>query len=187
MAFELRSRLLITLFVAILLTIIATGCCTRKKVDKTTSVKTNSSKTSSKKVKNDFKKKPIKKNNGNGLSYEEKKARRQKTETYRNLERANQMFERSNYESALRQVKRVQLENRDNPYIMMKSWYLSAMIYHKMGKSSRRKRAMRKMVDSLKKARKDPRYQAAVTDGLMASEFIGEVKKNGGKRFEEIY
>ncbi|HMM61608.1 MAG TPA: hypothetical protein PKC25_15925, partial [Candidatus Rifleibacterium sp.] len=55
-------------------------------------------------------------------------------EQYRRLEYAFEMYNSTNFDGALREVERLQLEINNDPYLEMQSWYLSAMIYHKSDK-----------------------------------------------------
>lgn len=104
------------------------------------------------------------------------------TKIYENLEEAEKMLDRKNAEGALRTVKRIQNSVQNNPYLDMQTWYLSAKIYNKMGKTSRRKRAMRKMISAMKKMQKNPSYYKAYKDGMMSKDLVNRViKKEKGK------
>ncbi len=111
--------------------------------------------------------------------------RRRKTEQYRRLEYAHQMLVDSNVEGSLRELERLQLDLRDDPYLEMQTWYLSAMAYHKQGKPSRRKRSMRKMLETMEILQKDPRFKAACEDGKMAQDVVKMSISKGGDKFAE--
>ncbi|MFZ5952906.1 MAG: hypothetical protein ACOYXC_19540 [Candidatus Rifleibacteriota bacterium] len=111
--------------------------------------------------------------------------RRRKTEQYRRLEYAHQMLINSNVEGSLRELERLQLDLRDDPYLEMQTWYLSAMAYHKQGKPSRRKRSMRKMLETMEILQKDPRFKAAHEDGKMAQDVVKMAISKGGDKFAE--
>ncbi|MEW6709525.1 MAG: hypothetical protein AB1403_06835 [Candidatus Riflebacteria bacterium] len=111
--------------------------------------------------------------------------RRRKTEQYRRLEYAHQMLVNSNVEGSLRELERLQLDLRDDPYLEMQTWYLSAMAYHKQGKPSRRKRSMRKMLETMEVLQKDPRFKAAHEDGKMAQDVVKMSISRGGDKFAE--
>lgn len=111
--------------------------------------------------------------------------RRRKTEQYRRLEYAHEMLMNSNSQAALREVERLQMDIRDDSYLEMKTWYLSAMIYHKMGKTSRRKRSMRKMLECMETLQKDPRFKAAYKDGQDANEVIKMAISKEGEKYAE--
>ncbi|HNX75035.1 MAG TPA: hypothetical protein PLM07_07580 [Candidatus Rifleibacterium sp.] len=111
----------------------------------------------------------------------------QKTkEQYQRLEYAFSMYNVSNFDGALREVERLQLEINQDPYLEMQSWYLSAMIYHKTDKISRRKRAMRKMLETMEQVQKDPRYRNAYADGMISQEMIKLAKEKGDGRYAEF-
>jgi len=104
------------------------------------------------------------------------------TKIYYDLENAEKMLDRKNSEGALRAVKRIQNSIRDNPYLEMQTWYLSVKIYDKMGKTSRRKRAMRKMMSAMEKMQKNPSYYKSYKDGMMCKDLVNRViKKEKGK------
>ncbi|NCB37654.1 MAG: hypothetical protein EOM80_02690 [Erysipelotrichia bacterium] len=104
---------------------------------------------------------------------------------YQKLENSYEMFRKDNFDGALREVERLQFEISNDPYLEMQSWYLSAMIYHKSGKSSRRKRAMRKMLESMEELQKDPRFRNAFEDGMMSQEVINLAIGKGEGRYVE--
>ena len=111
----------------------------------------------------------------------------QKTkEQYQRLEYAFSMYNVNNFDGALREVERLQLEINQDPYLEMQSWYLSAMIYHKTDKISRRKRAMRKMLETMEQVQKDPRYRSAHADGMISQEMIKLAKEKGDGRYAEF-
>jgi len=110
---------------------------------------------------------------------------RKTKEQYRRLEYAFDMYNSQNYDGSLREVERLQLEIDNDPYLEMQSWYLSAMIYHKTDKSSRRKRAMRKMLESMEQLQKDPRFRNAYEDGMIGQELVGMAVKKGEGRYAE--
>lgn len=101
---------------------------------------------------------------------------------YRRLDYSFEMFRRDNMDGALREVERLQLEINNDPYLEMQSWYLSAMIYHKTGKASRRKRSMRKMLETMEQLQKDPRFKRAFQDGMDSQDLVNmALKKSEGK------
>lgn len=101
---------------------------------------------------------------------------------YRRLDYSFEMFRRDNMDGALREVERLQLEINNDPYLEMQSWYLSAMIYHKTGKASRRKRSMRKMLETMEQLQKDPRFRKSFQDGMDSQDLINmALKKSEGK------
>lgn len=106
-------------------------------------------------------------------------------ELYRRFEYAFDMFNSDNLDGALREVERLQLEINNDPYLEMQSWYLSAMIYHKTDKTSRRKRAMRKMLESMEQLQKDPRFRNAFEDGMISQEVIKMAIEKGEGRYAE--
>ena len=162
--------------------LLCTGCCTRtrptRKVavddrqkmnfDKTEAVEQGQSKTEL----NLFQE-PV-------LAEREKDRRTQ--ELYRKFEHSHQMFLKANFDGALREIDRIQMEISDDPYLEMQTWYLSAMIYHKTAKGSRRNRAMRKMLQSLETLQKDPRFRESFEDGMMCQQVIDmAIEKETGK------
>ena len=101
---------------------------------------------------------------------------------YKELEEAQTMLENKNAEGALRAVERIQNSVTDNPYLEMQAWYLSVEIYDKLGKTSRRKRAMRKMMDSIEIMQKNPSYRNSYKDGMISKDLINRVmEKEKGK------
>ena len=104
-------------------------------------------------------------------------------EHYRRLEYAFEMYNTDNFDGALREVERLQLEISNDPYLEMQSWYLSAMIYHKSDKPSRRKRAMRKMLESMEQVQKDPRFRTAFEDGMISQELMNLAREKGNDRY----
>lgn len=104
---------------------------------------------------------------------------------YRRLENAFDMLQSDNLDGAQREIERVQLEINNDPHLEMQSWYLSAMIYHKSGKTSRRKRSMRKMLESMEQLQKDPRFRRSFEDGMMSQEVIKLAIEKGDGRYVE--
>ncbi len=104
---------------------------------------------------------------------------------YRRLENSFEMFKKGNLDAALREVERVKLETDNDPHLDMQAWYLSAMIYHKAGKSSRRKRAMRKMLESMEQLQQDPRFRKAYEDGILGRELVDIALKQGEGKYVE--
>lgn len=104
---------------------------------------------------------------------------------YKRFEYAFDMFNSNNLDGALREVERLQLEIDDDPYLEMQSWYLSAMIYHKSDKASRRKRSMRKMLECMEQLQKDPRFRNAFEDGMISQEVVKMAIEKGEGRYEE--
>jgi Tfp pilus assembly protein PilF len=114
------------------------------------------------------------------------KLKKEKTRQYERLEYAYSMLMKSNPQAALREIERLQMDIRDDKYLELKTWYLSAMIYHKMGKISRRKRAMRKMLEVMQELQKDPRFKRAFAEGKRTRDFIDMVNKSGGDKYAEF-
>ena len=182
----------ICFFLIMLLAISLSGCCGRKKqkvskskgrIDMTDSLKKlgnksknkNTAKASAKKVED------IAVDLAGQLPLREKD--QQTKELYENLERANDLYKMRNYEGALRELDRIQRESADDPYLEMQAWALSATVYDKTGKTSRRKRAYRKMFDALVAVHKDPRYEKARQDGKECMELIKIAKEKGDEKY----
>lgn len=174
--------LLLCIMSVVLATFALSGCCTgpRKKTakkgaeltEKVNDVEKNASVTAAIDINSD------RKTESDSLSDSEKLT----ASLYRRLGYSFEMFKRDNYDGALREVERLQLEINNDPYLEMQSWYLSAMIYHKTGKASRRKRSMRKMLESMEQLQKDPRFKKSFKDGMDSQELINmAVKKGEGK------
>lgn len=166
------------------------GCCSRKTVDKKTVVgRTNSS--SGKTVRADAGTPKVNATTGEELISGNEMGRplrdqdKKTKELYRRLEYAFEMYNTSNFDGAIREVERLQLEINNDPYLEMQSWYLSAMIYHKTDKISRRKRAMRKMLETMEILQKDPRFRSAYADGMISQEIIKMAKEKGDSRYAE--
>lgn len=107
-------------------------------------------------------------------------------ELYRRFELSFEMFQKQNYDGALREVERVQLEIKDDPYLSMQTWYLTAMIYHRTGKSSRRDRSMRKMMEMMEAVQKDPRFRTSFEDGMLSQEVVDMAISSGEERYAEF-
>lgn len=107
-------------------------------------------------------------------------------ELYQRLERSHKLLQSSNPEAALRELERLQQGIRDDPYLEMQSWYLSAMIYHKTGAVSRRRRSMRKMMETLEKLQKDPRFLRAHQLGVANQQLIETLQNSKGHRYENL-
>lgn len=107
-------------------------------------------------------------------------------ELYERLERSHQLLQNSNPEAALRELERLQLGIRNDPYLEMQSWYLSAMIYHKTGAISRRRRSMRKMMEALEKLQKDPRFLRTHELGIANQQLIETLKNSKGHSYENL-
>lgn len=104
---------------------------------------------------------------------------------YLRMENAFDMFKNDNIDGAQREIERVQLEIRNDPHLEMQTWYLSAMIYHKSGKTSRRKRSMRKMLEVMEQLQKDPRFRRSFEDGMMSQDVIKLAIEKGVGRYVE--
>ena len=178
------------LIVAALFLSMATGCCTRtarntslKKPDKKASIKEHgerNDKTSEKKIEHPSREDEL--NTGDPLMNE---SRRRKAEQYRRLEYAYRMLSKSDPQGALRELERLQMDIREDPYLEMQTWYLSAMVYHKLGKPSRRKRSMRKTLEVMEQMQKDPRFKAAFADGKISQEVIDMAIKKAGDKYAD--
>lgn len=115
----------------------------------------------------------------------EREKDRRTQELYKRLELSFEMFQKNNLDGSLREVERVQMDINDDPYLDMQTWYLSAMIYHKTGKTSRRTRAMRKMLESMETLQKDPRFRESFEDGMMSQQVIDMALSKGEGRYVE--
>ncbi len=104
---------------------------------------------------------------------------------YLRLENAFDMYKSDNIDGAQREIERVQLEIRNDPHLEMQTWYLSAMIYHKSGKTSRRKRSMRKMLEVMEQLQKDPRFRRSFEDGMVSQDVIKLAIEKGVGRYVE--
>jgi hypothetical protein len=113
------------------------------------------------------------------------KARRRRAEQFKGLEFAHEMLLKSNPQGALREVERLQMNLRDDPYVEMQTWYLSAMIYHRLGKTSRRKRSMRKMLETMETLQKDPRFREIYKEGMETQDLIQKALTMEGNKHEE--
>ena len=76
-----------------------------------------------------------------------------------------------------------QIEN--DPYLEAQTWSLSAMIYDKQGKTSRRKRSFRKMTECIEALQKDSRYINVYKEGMLYQELFGTIKEMGGEKYAE--
>ncbi len=108
---------------------------------------------------------------------------RRTQELYRRLELSFEMFQKENFDGALREVERVQMDVNDDPYLEMQTWYLSAMIYHKTEKPSRRSRAMRKMLELMETLQKDPRFRESFEEGMMSQQVIDMALTKGEGKY----
>ena len=113
----------------------------------------------------------------------EREKDRRTQELYKRLEFSFDMYQKENFDGALREVERVQMEINDDPYLEMQTWYLSAMIYHKSGKTSRRSRAMRKMLEVMETLQKDPRFRESFEEGMMSQQVIDMALSKGEGRY----
>ncbi len=115
----------------------------------------------------------------------EREKDRRTQELYRRLELSFEMFQKENFDGALREVERVQMDINDDPYLEMQTWYLSAMIYHKTEKPSRRGRAMRKMLELMETLQKDPRFRESFEEGTMSQQVIDMALTRGEGKYAE--
>jgi len=113
----------------------------------------------------------------------EREKDRRSQELYRRLELSFEMFQKENFDGALREVERVQMDVNDDPYLEMQTWYLSAMIYHKTSKTSRRSRAMRKMLELMETLQKDPRFRESFDEGMMSQQVIDMALTQGEGKY----
>jgi hypothetical protein len=172
----------------VLLVIILPGCCSRKTVSKRQATGRKNSVATVRQA--SYPEKASPQTGEEMLSGNEtvRKLRDQDKKTkdqYRRLEYAFEMYNTANLDGALREVERLQLEINNDPYLEMQSWYLSAMIYHKSDKTSRRKRAMRKMLESMEQLQKDPRFLQAHADGMISQEIMKMALEKGEGRYAE--
>lgn len=179
------------MFCAILLVSMVSGCCTKrydavKRKDRLKDLKVKSAVINKTEGESSRQKKLTQFSDRRSLSPEELKLKKEKTRQYERLEYAYSMLMKSNPQAALREIERLQMDIRDDKYLELKTWYLSAMIYHKMGKISRRKRAMRKMLEVMQELQKDPRFKRAFAEGKRTRDFIDMVNKSGGDKYAEF-
>ena len=175
----------------LLLVSITVGCCTKdddkvKRKDRLNEIRVKTAVINKSTGKNAPEKNVGKIRNIGSMSPEELKIRKEKTRNYKRLEYAYSMLTKSNPQGALREIERLQMDIRDDKYLELKTWYLSAMIYHKMGKISRRKRAMRKMLEIMQELQKDPKFKKAFAEGKNTQDLIETIKKSGGDRYAEF-
>ena len=104
-------------------------------------------------------------------------------ELYEKFNYANKMFKNSNYDAALREINRIQQEINNDPYLKLQTWALSAAIYDKTGKTSRRKRSYTKMLEAIEEVKKDSRYKKAYEDGMACKDFAALAAKKGDKKY----
>ncbi len=121
---------------------------------------------------------------GNDLSDEGSLTQDQEntSELYEKMDYAHKMYKSTNYDGALREVERILQKIDNDPYLEMQVWGLSAMIHDKAGRTSRRKRSYRKMIDCMEQLQKDPRFRKSFEDGKECQELIEMAKKNGDKK-----
>ena len=108
------------------------------------------------------------------------------SELYEKFDYANKMLKNRNYDAALREVNRIQQEIKDDPYLELQTWALTAEIYDKTGKTSRRKRCYTKMLEAMEEVKKDSRYKKAYQDGMLCQDFIDMTLKKGDKKYGEF-
>ncbi len=104
-------------------------------------------------------------------------------ELYEKFNYANKMFKNSNYDAALREINRIQQEINNDPYLEVQTWALTAAVYDKTGKTSRRKRAYTKMIEAFEVLLKDSRYKKAYEDGMACQDFATMAAKKGDKKY----
>lgn len=92
--------------------------------------------------------------------------------TIKNLEEALRMIRNSNLEAALRLVQRIELQHKSDPYILMQTSYLQAMIYHRLNQPAKRKEAMNNLLKFMEEMQSDERFQMGFLDGQDAQELI---------------
>ncbi len=175
---------------AMLLLLNLPGCCSRKTVDKKSTAGRTSS-TSGRTPRTNTGKPQVNSRAGEEMIAGNEMTRplrdqdKKTKELYRRLEYAFEMYNTANFDGAIREVERLQLEVNNDPYLEMQSWYLSAMIYHKTDKISRRKRAMRKMLETMEVLQKDPRFRSAHADGMISQEIMKMAIEKGEGRYAE--
>ncbi len=118
-----------------------------------------------------------------GKQMPEREKDRRTQELYRRFELSFEMFQKDNFDGALREVERIQMDLNDDPYLEMQTWYLSAMIYHKTEKPSRRGRAMRKMLELMETLQKDPRFRESFEEGMMSQQVIDMALTQGEGKY----
>ena len=169
------------------------GCCVRKiqpinksnkKIDFTESLKKSNTKThigvDGSSIVNDF---------GNDLDIDLvgklplRPQDERTSELYEKFSYANKMFKNRNCDAALREIDRIQQEINNDPYLKLQTWALSAAIYDKTGKTSRRKRSYTKMLEAIEEVKKDSRYKKAYEDGMACKDFADMAAKKGDKKY----
>lgn len=175
-------------YVLILLTALnLLGCCGSKKnssVRRGRSKRYTSSSSGTKKTSSNSEKASADEDIGIDLSDERPLTQAQENtrELYEKMDYAHRMYKSTNYDGALREVERILQKIDNDPYLEMQAWGLSAMIHDKAGRTSRRKRSYRKMIDCMEQLQKDPRFKKSFEDGKECQELIETVKKNGDKK-----
>lgn len=106
---------------------------------------------------------------------------KQTAQLYKRLDTAYSLYQRGNYESALSEVESVMRNLHKDPYLEAQVWAMSAMIYDKQHKNSRRKRAYRKMVECIENLQKDKRYTRMYEVGKDNADLFGKIHELGGK------
>jgi hypothetical protein len=190
------SGIIFAMLGALLCLSLAVGCCTKKTDDQSGQNRSSQagsyvSSSLSGKLDGDLaslkKSKPVKaRNELNTGDPQLDESRRRKAQHYKRLEYAHQMLLRSNPQGALREIERIQMDLRDDPYLEMQTWYLSSMVYHRLGKTSRRKRSMRKMLETMEKLQKDERLRKAYQEGESSQKIIQMVKDQAGDAYAEF-
>lgn len=115
------------------------------------------------------------------LSSEQKRS----AQLYKRLDNSYEMYKRKNYESALSEVESVMRNLHKDPYLEAQTWAMSAMIYDKQHKNSRRKRAYRKMVECIENLQKDSRYTNMYKEGMENFTLFEKIKERGGSLGED--
>jgi len=187
MTLNLRYAQLLCLFLTFLAVLAMTGCCSRK-ADRSHRPRRDLTKTPAENRDisvSSTAADPSVNKAGSAVTPAVSAADKLSSSLYRRLDYSFEMFRRDNMDGALREVERLQLEINNDPYLEMQSWYLSAMIYHKTGKASRRKRSMRKMLETMEQLQKDPRFKKSFQDGIESQDLINMALKKGEGKYAD--
>ncbi|EKD83409.1 MAG: hypothetical protein ACD_39C00697G0003 [uncultured bacterium] len=179
-----NSNRLLVLFSVFAIALFCTGCCTRQPRQAPDQKFTpDPALTAKRPVAQDLSSGADETNVLSERELPEREKDRRTQELYKRLEFSFDMFQKENLDGALREVERVQMDINDDPYLEMQTWYLSAMIYHKSGKTSRRSRAMRKMLELMETLQKDPRFRESFEEGMMSQQVIDMALSKGEGRY----
>lgn len=111
---------------------------------------------------------------------------RQTKTAYSLLQRSYENYRYHNYSAALRELERCQGLIRNDPYLEMQSWYMAVKIHQKMGAVSRKRRAMRRMMESMEELQGDFRFRQAHKQGMATRELIDFFNKKAGDTYADL-